>query len=525
MARTRLVTLGLGLLLSTACTRNGGPMEFFAPPPPPEVAYVSPDGGDLADGTEEAPFASLRRALSTTRPRIVLLPGVFPEPEVVVNRPVRIEGSQPGAATLQGHLFITSEQVQIQDLEITDGLAVHLAQDFHVQNATISASRQEDTISLVSSRGRLRDLNVTCGQQTCLQTTTATVRINGLRARPQSNSKRILRVESSSVAIVGLYAQGGDISQLQAGLRSHLSVRSATLAGSLGNGLVAVQDATVKAQDLHIVGPQRFAVLVQHAQLELRHSTIEASHDVAVGVAGGVLTVRSSTITGASAGALSLSKNAGVLAKVTLIDGVIRHRGFDGALVSGGRLTVFGTRFEGEGPPSTSGGDAIIAHGVDAELDLHGVHILRPAGFGVVFNADAIGAVGGRIIEPGRGGVLIDDVALEPVTATALHVQGCRGGSGVVALKTPSVLVQGGSVTGCSEAGYLAGGGSTVQVTGARALNNREYGFAAFGGSTLRVRSSTASGSRWSSFASCGDGARIEIGPGVVLDGPSVTCP
>ena len=66
-------------------------MEIITPPPKLDVAYVSPDGGDAAEGTEEAPFASLARALRTDRSKVVLLPGTFPEPQVVVSRAVRVE--------------------------------------------------------------------------------------------------------------------------------------------------------------------------------------------------------------------------------------------------------------------------------------------------------------------------------------------------------------------------------------------------------------------------------------------------
>lgn len=499
-------------------------MEIFAPPPPPEVAYVSPEGGDAAEGTEDAPFASLKRALSTDRPRIVLLPGRYPEPEVLVSRSVQIQGSPTGRAVLQGHLFIAASRVEVGGIDITEGLDVHLARNVTVHNATIAAGRYDDALSLVSSQVHLKNISVSCGAQTCLQTTTATVQVDNLEARGGIESQRLLRVESSSVAIFGLYAEGGNISQVQAGQGSWLHVQGATLAVARSNALVVVQGARVRARELRVQGARRFGLLVQHAQLSLHDSVIEGTDTVSVGVAGADLRVVSSTISGSPEGAISLSKNAGRLSKVTLQGGVIRHLSFDGVLVSGGRLEAVGTRFEGEGEASEHG-DAIVGHGVDAQVNLRSVRILRPAGFGISLSADATGVLRGSIQAPGRGGILVEDVAVQAVQVQDMHISGCRSGSGVVVLSTPLVQVSGGSVRGCAEAGYLAGAGSTLRVEGAVAADNREYGMAAFGGSTLAVASSTVSGSRWALFASCGDGARIQVGEGVVQSGPSVTCP
>ncbi len=523
MARHCTLALGVCLMLA-GCAKNGGPMDFMAPPPPPDVAYVSPDGGDLADGTENAPFASLRRALETDRSRIVLFPGRYAEPDIVVSRAVQIEGPTVGKAVLDGHLFIAASQVTIRRLDITNGLALHLVHDVEVQSATIAAGAHDDALSVVSSRAQFRNLWLTCGEQTCVQTTGSTAAFNRIEAWARPDSKRIIRVETSSVVIQNLYAEGGSNSQLQASAQSTLQVRGATLAHSLGNGLVALKDSKVHAYRVTVVRPSSFALLVQKSEVTVQDSHFDAGGALTVGVTGGRLQIRSSTITAAVEGALSLSQNSGRSAQVTLRGGVIDHGAYDGVLVTGGRLQAFGTHFRGSGPPSDHG-DAIVAHGVGAELELRGIQIVGPAGFGVVVNADATAIINGTITEPGRGGVLIDDVAVQAIVLRDLVVSGCRNGSGVTAWNTPDVQVQGGSVTGCDEAGYLAGQSTTMTIRGARAIGNREYGFAAFGGSLVRLQDSAASGSRWSTFASCGDGARIEIDDNVELTGQSVTCP
>lgn len=523
MDRHCTLTLAVCLLLG-GCAKNGGPMDFMAPPPPPNVAYVSPDGGDRADGTEDAPFASLKRALATDRPRIVLLPGRYPEPETVVSRAVQIEGSASGKAVLDGHLFIAASQVTIRRLDITNGLALHLVRDVEVHTATITAGAQDDAVSIVSSHAQLRDLWLSCGEETCVQATGATVALSGIEALGRPGTKRIIRIETSSVVLEELYAEGGSTAQLQASTQSSLHVRGATLAHSRGNGLVAVKDSEVLAQNLVVVRPGGFALLVQKSEVTVEDCHFDAGGNLTVGVTGGALQVISSTIAGAPEGALSLSQNSGRSSQVTLRGGVIDHGAYDGALVTGGKLEAYGTRFVGSGEPSENG-DAVTAHGDGAELELRGIRIVRPAGFGVIFNADATGTVSGTISEPGRGGILIDDVAVQAVHLKDLVISGCRSGSGITAWNTPDVQITGGSVRNCKEAGYLAGQSSTMTVRGAKAIDNREYGFAAFGGSLVRIEDSEAAGSRWSAFASCGDGSRIEVGDNTTLSGQSVTCP
>lgn len=521
----RSAALGIAALAVAGCTRNGGPIELFTPPPPPEVAYVSPDGGDLADGTEASPFATLARALRSGRPRIVLLPGVFPEPEVVVSREVIIEGAERGRAVLDGHLFVSGAEVTVRRLEVTGGIATHLARGLSVEGATVAAGAKDDALSLVSSVARLEDLALECGPETCLQATSATVSAARVRARATRPSKRIFRVETSSVSLRDVELVGGGVAQLQAGLGSHLYVRGATLSDSAGSGLAAVRDAEVVAERIRVRGARRMSLLVQRAVATVIDSELGSTPELTVGVTGGDLTVRTSTVHGSAGGALSLSANGGVRAEVLLQDSLLRHLERDGAQVSGGTLTVRGGRFVGDGRPGDGPGDAIVAHGDDARVHVEGARFERPRNFAVVLNGDAVGTITATVSDAGRGGVLIDDVAVAPVRLEGLVVVGCREGSGVVALRTPAVEVVGGRVTGCAEAGYLAGAGTRMTIRGATATGNLQYGFAAFGGSTVVLEHARASGSRWAAFASCGEGARVEVGEGVELSGKTALCP
>lgn len=498
-------------------------MEIISPPPKLDVAYVSPDGGDAAEGTEEAPFASLARALRTDRSKVVLLPGTFPEPQVVVSRAVRIEASAPGQAILDGHLFISASEVSVAGVNVTGGVGVHLAHDVVISSATVAYGLKDDAVSVVSSEVRLVDLHLSCGPETCLQVTTSTVDVSNVVARADAGSKRVVRVESSRATVRRLMTFGGDITQLQASLHSSLRVTTATLAGSGGSGLAALQDSLLEADDVHVIAARRAGCLVQRARAQVANSTFDAQTGQGVALSGAHLTLRSSTVTPARDGALQVAGYSGQPSRLELVGGVVQHGEHSGVLVSGGLVHVDGTRFEGAGEGTDV--DAILATGLGNRVEVVRATFLRPPGFAVAVHQDALATVTATVIEPGLGGVLVDDVAVDKVFVTGMVVRGCRQGSGVVALQSPMVEVQGGRVEGCVEAGYLAGEGSGVVVRGARAVGNTQYGFAAFGGSSMSLEAVQASGSRWAAFAACGDGSQVVADAESVLEGATVLCP
>jgi hypothetical protein len=525
IGRRGALSLGLAAVLGSACTRNGGPPRELLPTPPKlEVAYVSPEGGDAAEGTEAAPFATLERALRTDRPRIVLLAGTLPEAQVVVSRSVRIEAKEAGRAALDGHLFISASDVTLHGVHILGGVGVHLARGVRVESATVAFGLKDDAVSVVSSEVALSDLTLRCGPETCLQVTTSTVEVARVSGVADAGSKRVVRVEASRAALRDFVARGSGTTQLQVSLRSRLTVRTATLADAGGTALAALQDSLLDAEDVHVTGAQRAALLVQRARAEVSRSTFEAAPGgLGVGLSGGVLHLSSSTVAPARDGALNLTRHAGQPAQLTLRGGVVRHGPYDGVVVGGGLVVVEGTRFEGGGAGTE--GDGILVTGEGNRVEVRRATFVDTPGFAVALHQDALGTVTATVVSPGLGGVLVEDVAVDAVRLEGLVVRGCRQGSGVVALLSPRVEVVGGRVEGCAEAGYLAGQGSGVSVQGARAVDNAQYGFAAFGGSSMDLGAVRARGSRWAAFAACGDGSRVEVDAASVLEGATVLCP
>ena len=516
----------LALLIATSCTRNGGPpRELFPTPARLEVAYVSPEGGDAAEGTEAAPFATLARALGTDRPRVVLLPGTYPEPQVVVSRSVRIEASAGGRAAVDGSVLISASEVTLHGVEVLGGVGVHLAKDVRVQSATIAFGAKEDALSVVSSEVTLRDLVLECGRETCLQVTTSTVDVSGLLAKAGPDTKRAVRVESSRATLRGLEARGGSVTQLHVSLRSELTVAGATLAAGGGTALGVLQDSLLEARDVHVIGARRASLLVQRSRAHVVRSTFEGTPRIGIGVSGGDLYLESSTVAASHDGAINVTRHAGHPGQLRLQGGVVVHGGYDGVVVGGGAVVVEGTRFEGAGEGTQGRGDAILATGEVSRVQVQGATFLRPPGFAVALHQDAVGTVSATVSEPGLGGILVDDVAIDGVHIVGTVVRGCRAGSGVVAMKSPQVVVEGGRVERCAEAGYLAGEGAHLTIRGARAEGNRQYGFAAFGASTVTLERARAEGSRWAAFAACGDGSRVELGPDTTLEGATVLCP
>lgn len=518
--RTALVlALALG-----GCAKNGEIIEAFTPPPAPDVAYVSPDGGDAADGTEDAPFASLRRALQTNRARIVLLPGTYPEPEIIVARAVRIEGTSEGRAVLDGNVFVSASDVRWSRIDVTGGFGVHLAQDVWVESASVAFGQQEDALSVVRSQVTLRDLYLTCGKETCLQATSATVTAERVRAVGTDVNKRGIRFERSTATLRDIEVQGGAITQLQASLQSDVEIRTATLAGSRGNALAVLQESQLRGEGVRVVDAARTSFLAQRAAIHLADSAFGATPHQTIAIAGGVVQLVRATIDGSADSAVSLTRNSGQIPQVLLTDCLVRLGAGDGVQVAGGALTVRDSRLVG--PAERRGeGSAIVVVGQVSTATVTGTRIERPAGFGVLFTSDATGTVSATIASPGLGGVLVEDVAIEGVRLDDLVVRDCVAGSGVSAQASFDVRVRGGEVRGCGEAGYLAGRGARLFLSGVLAQDNAQYGLAAFGRSTVEVDSSTASGGRWAAFAACGDGSRIVAGADVVLRGETVLCP
>ncbi|MEM7676967.1 MAG: right-handed parallel beta-helix repeat-containing protein, partial [Myxococcota bacterium] len=193
--------------------------------------------------------------------------------------------------------------------------------------------------------------------------------------------------------------------------------------------------------------------------------------------------------------------------RLFMTGGLVRHGDRDGFLGTGGFLSIRGTRFVGENGPAK--GHAVSLRGRRAHAKLTDVHIHQPAGVGFELADDAFGTMTGTIFRPGESGVRIEAALSHTIKLKGVKVQGCRNGSGITVLNSIDVRISDSQLTGCSEAGVLAGTRANVRIDDSVISQNARYGVAAFGGALLSVYSSTISDSPWAVFSACADRSRV----------------
>lgn len=529
--------LTLAALLATSSVGCLGTSREPRIPPPPAVsttAYVSPTGQDTGSGGRDAPFKSIEKALSGDFDRIVLLPGAYASERVDVHRRVLLEGE--GTVVIRGHVFVDANEVRLRNVSIGGGLAASFVKRLEVDSATIAAGMKDDAVSLTRSSGTLRRVKLTCGPETCLQATTATVTISDSLGKATDGSKRILRFEQSKGRVEACRLEGGSITQLQLGSGARVEVADTRLIGG-SNGLVAVQGATLIARDVSVEEASKTALLVQESKATIEGGRYGSTPHMTVGISGSDVTFHGTHLAPSSYAVASISAHAKRPAKVRFEEGRIEHGTKSALLVTASEVTVAGTYFRGEiekrrkrrgrrrrqkdeEPP-----DAITASGIDARVHIESATFETPPGFAVGFYDDASGTVSATITGPNLGGVTAQNVATDPVVIRGTVVKGCAGGSGVLLHEATQVTVDHTRVEGCKAGGVVAGRGSKVTLTNALLEDNGLYGAAAFGGATLSLKGTRISGSKSATFASCGDGARIVDLGNNHLKGPASACP
>jgi hypothetical protein len=357
----------------------------------------------------------------------------------------------------------------------------------------------------------------------CLQATTSTVTIEDSIAIGLPETKRVIRFDMSKGRIARARLERSSIALLQLGGGSKVEVEDVRATRG-SSGIIAVQGASLSAKNLIVEGTSKMALVGQRAKLRIDDSTFGATLDQTIGLSGTDAVFRRTIVEGSPKGAVSVVDHISEQAVVRFEEGEIRHGKASGLLIGSGVVTVAGTRFVGaKGGKETN--DAITASGLDARVVVESAVIESPGGFGVAFHADAGGSVTATITNPRLGGILIEDVAAEPIAIARSVVKGCGEASGVVVQEAPNVTVEKSRITGCKEAGILAGDKASVAVSDSALLENAMYGCAAFGGSTISVSATKIAGSKFATFASCGDGARIEDRTGNRFVGTVSSCP
>lgn len=514
----------------------GTSREQRLPPPPPvtAIAYVSPTGDDSADGDRDAPFQSIEKALAGDFDRIILLPGAYDPKRLNLRRRVVMEGE--GTVVLRGHVFVEASDVTLRNVSIGGGLAASFVERLTVESATVAPGLEDDAVSLTRSSGTFRRVRLTCGPETCLQATTATVTIDDCRAEAVDGTKRILRFDGSRAQLRGCHLNGGSTSQVQVGKGARVELADSTLSGG-SNGLVAVEGASLVAQNVVVEGASKTALLLQGATARIEGGRYGGTPHMTAGISGSEVTFRDAELESSPFAVASISAHSKRPAKVRFEGGRIRHGSKSALLVTASEVTVAGTWFEGEHvtPPKrrrrrrmqkeVERPDAITASGLEAKVIVEAATFEAPAGFAVGFYDDASGTITATITRPYLGGITAQNVATDPVVVRGTVVNGCVAGSGILLQEATQVTVEKTSVTKCRDGGVVAGQKSQVAVTDGLLKDNGLYGAAAFGGATLSIERTRISGSKSATFASCGDGARVDDRGKNQLQGAVSACP
>lgn len=500
-------------------------------PPPivgPSTVYVSPDGDDSAAGTAAAPLRTLGHALEVeTAERIVVASGRYVEPEVIIARPVTIACPSEAPAVLEGTLVFHGRDATVARLDIQGGVRLEGAEQVSLLGGTISAGSLADTIRAQGARARLEDLVIACGLETCLSVEGSTLSITRTQIKGEPVSKRGLRVETSSVTLREVVGSGTNIGLIQAGTGGRLRIVGAQLSGFTGTALTGINGARIEAERVTIGEVRQSGVILSLADARFTGLTIGpvVTAGVGIGVQGSYVEVRGLDLTSGGQSGVIVNNHRERSAAVTIDGGVIRHGATLGVNLGQGRLVLKNLRFEGDPTAAQDGEDAILAAGELAELEAEALTIDGPAGFGIGIYTNALAQVNAVITRPRIGGINVEDTAGESIRLHGLKVSGCKTGSGVVAQNAVGIVLEDSEISGCIEAGLLAGDRSRLAVRNSRFLDNRQYGVAAFGGTEIQISGSSARGSKWAIFATCADGSGVIDEGGNQFVGPTTMCP
>ncbi|MEM7675485.1 MAG: hypothetical protein AAF449_05725, partial [Myxococcota bacterium] len=177
----RAMVAALVVMIASACS-SPPPPPPPAPPPaaPPDIAFVHPNGDDRDLGTEQAPFKTLAQALSSKRSEIRLHPAKYKIGRTLITRPVRMTSTATGAL-FQGSVSVATDDVSFERITVDGGLEAAQSRRLQLSHVKLLAGEREDALALVGSSARIQDADIRCGPQTCIQITTSTVTIQGLR--------------------------------------------------------------------------------------------------------------------------------------------------------------------------------------------------------------------------------------------------------------------------------------------------------------------------------------------------------
>lgn len=476
---------------------------------PVNVVYVDTQGDDRDPGSPEAPFQTLARALRERTAEIRVGPGSYPMGRLLLTRPIRIVATSTGT-TLRGRVSVSGSDIAMRGLTLQGSLEVTHSRDFQLDGVTMLPEQTDDTVAMVRSTGRLEDTVIRCAPQTCMQVRTSTVVIRGLRLEAPTDTRRGLRISRSRVDIENLEARGTRVAHLQAEMRSVVNVSGARLTEARGYAVVAVIDSMVDLANVETASIADGALFAQTATVVATSSRLSASGQHTIHGSGAMIRLIDSRVKSASASAIRAEPFDEWPTELYITNGTIDHRDRSGIHGTSSLVEVRATRFLGR--HGGRQGNAIQLEGPQAKAAITDVEIDTPAGVGIDLRQDAVATVTATITAPSLGGIRIDDVLSGPVTILDSRISDCKSGSAVRVLDSANVRIRRSLLTGCPEAGLLAGDRAGVRVTRSAIRANGKYGIAAFGGAQVWVSTSTVGGSPWGIFSACTDKARVVDG-------------
>ncbi|MBK8010788.1 MAG: right-handed parallel beta-helix repeat-containing protein [Deltaproteobacteria bacterium] len=515
---------------------------YMSPAPGPTVLYVSTTGADSNDGRKERPLRTLEHALRQANVReIVLAPGTHRAQEVKIQRKgLSLRGE---SATLIGNLSIEADDARVDSIAIRGAIRVRDAArvrlDRIVAGPSQSSSRSrprgehavenapentlENTLDIEASGVELTRSILNCGTRACLKAKTSTLTLTSVNLNAQPKTLRGLRIADSIASLRDVTLEKTTTAQVVAERGTHISIRDAHFASAEGSGIVAVGGSTIKITRTDVLSAARSALVFQDANARVDHVHVSAKSGPTIGIAGGETLLAHAEIESTPVGAVSIIRHKDQ-GKVRIVDGKVTHLRNPGVTIASGDVTIRGTVFVGDATATSDGGEGVLAQGLDTRVNIDAVFD-APTSFGVSINQDASGTVSATVTNPRLGAVMVDAATTERVHIKYLKAENCREGSGVVVLDSSAVTISRAEISGCSEAGVLAGTGSDVTIAASTLLGNREYGVAAFGGSRISLDGTTIQGSRWATFSTCIDGARVDQGSANHILGATMDCP
>ncbi len=488
----------LSVLVCVACA---GPPPV-APAPTAEAPTTAPIA-EVSDGE------GLSAALGGKAELIRLRPGTYEgRKPVLVGRTVTLEGDGTEVDAL---LIVTGTRVTVRGLRLNRGLSGRYARGLRVESSTISSSGRADSLSLLQTTAELVGVSLVSGRSTGVFAASSTVAFEDGRILA-TGSNHAMRVDAGRVRMSRMDLEGGSASVLWAdrGAQVELDDVDITTQRPSAIGVHVTNAAVVDARRSQARLPVGVALLVREAEASWEDGILDArGTEPALGVAGGAVEVRSSTVTSGAGGVGSVGAFRTVQGNLRIDSTFVRMTSSAGITVGRGRLILRDSRIVGPGAGPLDPGQAeaaVIANGSGAAVDLRRVELRRLPGFGVLSSNDAQVTVDTTTVADAAGGIWLEDVRWGPPTVSRVRIRGCRSEPGLGFVRS-TVGVRDAIVADCST-GVLAGERSRVDVDGLTVLRAERGVWASLGGRVDLRNGRARSVDRWG-IAGCVGRSRI----------------